>query len=950
MYDFKAKEPETLEFWKKSKIYEKRKKLNSKGKKYYFLQGPPYTSGRLHIGHAWNNSMKDIILRYKRMKGMNVWDRAGYDMHGLPTENAVMKKLGLKNKEEIEKYGIGRFTKECISLAVSNAKLMDEDLQRLAIWLDYSDPYYPVKPEFIEGEWWLMKRAYEQKRLYKGKKIMPWCTSCETALAKHELEYENVKENSIFLKFKVLNSKNEFLIIWTTTPWTIPFNLAVMANPKIEYAKVKVDDEVWIVAKDLIESVAKATKKKLTVIKKILGKELEGIHYIHPLSEELKEQFSKIKSKNIHTVILSEKYVTTEDGSGLVHSAPGCGPEDYEVGQEYGLGPFNNVNEKGIFENMGEFSGLQTKKDDYKFVDALKKNNSLIAEIKIEHEYATCWRCRKPIIFRATEQWFMKIEDLIKEMLKANKKVKWVPKWGKEAFDNWVNVLKDNSITRQRYWGTPVPVWECSSCKNIEVIGSVKELKEKATTKVPEDLHRPSIDSVLIRCAKCAGEMKRIEDVIDVWIDAGTLSWNCLYYPSRNDLLKELYPADLILEATEQIKLWFSMLLICSIVGFKKPCYKNVYMHGMILDYQGMKMSKSLGNVISPYEVIDKYGSDILRYYMCEVQAGENINFKWEDVKVKQRNLAVFWNLSEYLLNIADKIPAKTKLGLEEKYILSRLNSTIKKSTELLEDYKLDEVITELEKFYLDLSRAYIQMIRDKVNEKDGKQIVGYALYKCITELLKMFSIICPYISEASYQRLKEKFDLKEESIHLYSWPKANEKDIDEKLEKEMKMLQEIMTVILAKREEAKTGLKWPLASAEVTAKDMIRKGLVELLEKQANIKKINLREGDVIDAVLNTEMTPELLGEGYAREISRKIQAMRKNAGLKKEDEIKLAVCASPELIIMLESQKNQMREKVNAKIFEIAADEKILKSLKNRAEEKIKEKTVKIGFDVLA
>ena len=678
------------------------------------------------------------------------------------------------------------------------------------------------------------------------------------------------------------------------------------------------------------------------------GKELEGIKYIHPFENELKRQFEQIKSKSLHSVILSEQYVTTEDGSGLVHCAPGCGPEDFEAGSEYGLPPFNNVNEKGIFENMGEFSGFQAKRDDHKFVDALKKNNALITETKIEHEYATCWRCRKPIIFRATEQWFMKIEDLIKEMLKTNNKVNWVPKWGKEAFDNWVRVLKDNSITRQRYWGTPVPVWECS-CKNTEVIGSIKELKEKATTKVPEDLHRPQIDSVLLRCPKCAGEMKRIEDVIDVWIDAGTLSWNCLYYPLRTDLLKELYPADLILEATEQVKLWFSMLLICSMVGFKKPCYKNVYMHGMILDYQGMKMSKSLGNVISPYEVIDKYGADILRYYMCEVPAGENINFKWEDVKVKQRNLAVFWNLTEYLLNLADEIPAKVKLDLEEKYILSRLNSVIKKSTELLENYKLDEVITELEKFYLEISRVYIQMIRDKSNDKEGKDRVVYALNKCITELLKMFSIICPFISEAAYQKLREKFKLNEESIHLSEWPEANEKEIDAKLEKEMAVVQEILTFVLAEREKAKIGLKWPLASAEIMSKEKIRKELVELLEKQANIKKINFREGDVIDVSLNTEMTDELLGEGYARELTRKIQSARKKAGLKKENEINIMIQADAELIYMLKAHVKMLKERVNAKKLGFMDVNEKVKGYKTEQSETIKDKNIKISFNVL-
>ena len=950
MYDFKIKETEILEFWQKNRIYEKRKKLNSKGKKFYFLQGPPYTSGKMHIGHAWNNSMKDIALRYLRMKGLNVWDRAGYDMHGLPTENKTQMDLGLKDKADILKFGVEKFIKKCEETALMYAKLMDQDFLRLGIWLDYSDPYYPIKTEFIEGEWWLIKKAFEQKRLYKDKKIMHWCANCETALAKHELEYENIKENSIFLKFQVAG-KNEFLILWTTTPWTIPFNLAVMVNPKLDYVKAKADKkEVWIIAKELVESVAKATKKKLTIIDTIKGKNLEGIKYIHPLYNELKKQFDSLKSKNLHSVILSEQYVTTETGSGLVHCAPGCGPEDYEVGKKYGLIPFNNLNEKGIFEDMEGFSGLTAKKDDDKFIDVLKKKNAVIAETKVEHEYAHCWRCHKPIIFRATEQWFLKIEDLIDEMRKENKKVRWIPEWGKGAFDSWLEALKDNSITRQRFWGAPVPIWECS-CGNIEVIGSLEELKEKATTKVPDDIHKPWIDSVVLKCDTCAGEMRRVPDVIDVWIDAGTLSWNCLYYPKRTDLFKELFPADFILEATEQVKLWFSMLQICSMVALRKPCYKSVYMHGMILDYQGMKMSKSLGNVISPYEVIDKFGADILRYYMCEVPAGENISFNWENVKTKQRNLTVLWNISNYIIDLAGKEnpeKLKVKLNLEEKYILSRLNSTIKKATELLESYKLDEVITELERSYLEISRAYIQMTREKVIDEEGKKIVLYTTYKCMNELLKMFSIVCPFITEAIYQNLKEKFKLKEESIHLSSWPKADEKEIDEKLEKEMQIMQDVLTVALAEREKVQIGLKWPLASAEARAKGEIRKELIELLEKQANIKKINLMAGDVADVNLNTEMTKELLAEGYMREIARKIQAARKNAGLKKENKIDLTIAADPELTEMLKSQEKMLKERVNASNLIFAKSEKELKGCKTTAEEKIRDKILKIGFDI--
>jgi len=708
VYDFKKIEEEVLKFWKEKKIYEKVKKENKKGKRFYFLQGPPYTSGRLHIGHAWNNSLKDVVLRYKRMMGFNVWDRAGYDMHGLPTENAVQKKLGIKDKLGIEEYGVEKFIKECINFSSENAKLMDKDLERLGVWMDFEDAYWPIKNEFIEGEWWLIKKAWEQGRLYKGKKIMHWCAECETSLAKHELEYENVRENSIFLKFKVKNKAKEYLIIWTTTAWTTPFNLAVMVNPELEYVRAEVETnsgkEIWIVAKALASVfISGLMSYKFKIIEEFKGDELEGLEYLHPLHKELGKIYDELKRKwkKVHTVLLSSEYVDTSAGSGLVHSAPGCGPEDFEVCQKYGIGAFNLLDEKGYFKGMNGFDGLRAKKDDTKIIEYLEKNGSLIKETEVEHEYAHCWRCHNPVIYRATEQWFMKVEDLIPKLLDFNKKIRWQPKFASKNYDLWIENLKDNGITRQRYWGCPVPIWVCE-CDNIEVIGRLDELKKKAE-KVPEDLHKPWIDDIKLKCKKCGNNMIRVPDVIDVWVDSGTTSWNCLYYPKEKKYFK-FWPVDFILEATEQIKLWFSMLQMCSVVAFGKSSYKNVYCHGMILDYQGMKMSKSLGNIISPYEVVDKYGSDVLRYYMCETPAGENINFNWETVKIKQRNLNVLYNLANFLKDLKKQGKENKKVDLEEKFILSRKNSTIKKVTELMDEYRIDEIIREIENLFLDLS------------------------------------------------------------------------------------------------------------------------------------------------------------------------------------------------------------------------------------------------------
>ncbi len=932
MYDFKEVEEETLKYWKQKKIYEKVKKKNSKGKKFYFLQGPPYTSGRLHIGHAWNNSLKDVVLRYKRMQGFNVWDRAGYDMHGLPTENAVQKKLGIKDKSEIEKYGVEKFIKECIKFSSENAKIMDKDLEKLGIWMDFENAYWPIKNEFIEGEWWLIKKAWEKKRLYKGKKIMHWCADCETSLAKHELEYENVTDNSIYVAFK-LKDKEGYLVIWTTTPWTIPFNLGIMVNPKLEYAKVFSKGKNYYVAKELFEKFKEIIKdKNAKILETIKGKNMEGWEYIHPFSDVVNYKNLKKESPKTHSVLLSEQYVNIDTGTGLVHCAPGCGPEDYEVGESYKIKPFNNLDEKGVFFNMNKFNGLVAKKDDEKFVKALEDRNVLLGEEKVSHEYAHCWRCRNPIIFRATEQWFMKIEDLISQILEFNKKVNWQPKFASKNYDNWIENLKDNGITRQRYWGCPAPIWQCENkkCQNIEVIGDSNELRKKGG-EVPKDLHKPWIDNVKLKCKKCGGKMTRIPDVIDVWVDSGTTSWNCLYYPKTKKYFN-LWPADFILEATEQIKLWFSMLQMCSAIAFGKSAYKNVYCHGMILDYQGVKMSKSLGNIISPYEVIDKYGADILRYYMCEVSAGENINFNWEDVKLKQRNLNILYNISNFIINLRKQTKIKKSLNIEERYILSKKNSTIEKVTALMEDYRIDEIIKEIENLFLDLSRVYIRLTREKTNTKEAGKVL-YVLEDVYSDILKMFSIICPFITENLY---KETF--RKESVHLSSWPKADKKKINERLEKEFETALKIIEVGLASRDKVQIGLKWPLAKAVIYGDYKLNKNILEIIKGQLNVKNIEIKKGKELVVNLDTKMTPELESEGYAREMSRQIQAFRKSLGLEKNDEIKLIIITDEKFKEILEKQESFIKERTNSKKLNIVTTSK--ETFKNKVDFKIRDK----------
>ncbi len=1033
-------EPGILTYWQKNKIYEKSCKKNKGKTKFYFLQGPPYTSGRIHAGQAWNNSLKDIALRYKRMKGFDVWDRAGYDMHGLPTENKVQSILKLNIKKDIVSYGVDKFIKECIKFSSEGALQMNNDLQRLGIWFDYENAYWPIKNAFMEGEWWFIKRAHEKKRIYKGKKVMTWCASCETALAKHELEYKTIKDDSVFLKFKIKNKENEFLVVWTTTPWTIPFNLAVMVNPELEYVKAKVENEIWITAKALVGPLVRSVAgKDFEIIEEFKGDKLKGTEYEHPLQREI-TFFKTVKSPHLHTVVLNEEYVDASAGSGLVHCAPGCGPEDFEVGAKHELPPFNQIDERGIFFGMGKFSRFVARKDDKKFVEELDKINSLIAVTQVEHEYPHCWRCKNPVVFRTTEQWFMKVEDLKDEIMAMNKNVYWYPPRGKDIFNAWVSNLKDNSITRQRFWGTPVPIWECGECNKITVVGSADELAGISTTKLPNDLHKPWIDEVKVRC-KCGEKISRIPDVIDVWIDSGTTSFTSLGYPKIKEHFEKLFPADLILEATEQVRLWFSMLAICSAIAFDKSSYKNVYMHGMLFDYQGMKMSKSLGNIISPYEVIDKYGADVLRVYMCGVAAGENMNFSWEDIQVKQRNLIVFWNIHNYLLDLSKELETaplyinkreiKNGYGAEEKYILSRLHSVIEETTMLFDKYVLDVPIPKIEALFLELSRTYIQMIRDKAasGNKSEKEVVLNTIYTVLLDSLKLFAPLTPFITEKMYLDLKEAFNLKQESIHLYAWPECDERFINKKLEANMQTVNTVIQAILSARERAQLGMRWPVknvlvvSSNEETLKTV--KELEGVIKNQANVKEITARasfkdvkeviKGDfsklkesfdkktpqiiakfatesskkILDRLkkdgkyelkvgkekftilrehliverkypenfletefkdgliyLNTERNPELDAEGYSREIMRRVQSLRKQAGLEKINRISLYLKVDSELLNMLESWTEKLKEKVGARVIKVSSMQPA-KEHKHVSEEKIRGRTVFVCFD---
>jgi isoleucyl-tRNA synthetase len=886
-YDHKLIEPEILKFWEENQIVEKLRKRNSTGKKFYFLEGPPYTSGRVHIGTAWQTSMKDIILRYKRSLNFDVWDRMGYDMHGLPTEQKVMKKFNLNNKEEIEKFGLAKFTKECFIWCQDMMQQMNKDFQRLGITLDYSNPYQPITNNYMEAEWFLIKQAHDKGRLYQGLRTMHWDAATQTAVAKHEIEYQKIKDTSIYVKFQDKDNSSKYYVVWTTTPWTIPLNLAVMVNPEVTYCDVKVGSELWVLAKDLIETVMeKAEIENYSIKEEYKGKKLVRKKYLHPL--KVKEYFPEElqNNPNLFTILESKEYVDTSAGTGLVHCAPGCGPEDYEVGHKNGIPPFNCVNEKGFFENFGEYSGWQAKTDDGKFIDSIEQNEALLTKEDYTHDYPYGERSHQPVIFRTTKQWFFKTEDLKPKMLKANETINWIPKTAKIAFNNWLENLRDNSITKQRYWGTAVPIWQAEENDYI-VVGSLKELEQLSGQKVT-NMHIPEIDKIIIK--KEGKTYKRIPDVLDVWIDAGTASWNCLDYPVNQENFQRYFPADFILEGKDQIRGWFNLLMVASFLAFDKPSFKNVYMNGFLTDVNGVKMSKSLGNIITPDELIEKHGADVLRFYMFRTNAGEDINFSWEECKLKERQLHILWNIQKLLINLSKENNVNVKelkpknLDTTERYILSKLNSTLKQVSELLENYKLDEIIEPIENLFLELSRTYIQMVRDKssLGSNEEKATVVHTIYTVLLETIKIFQLVSPFISEAIYLNLKEEFKLEEESISHFKWSEINEKLIDKKLENSMGITLDLITTSLNAREKAKRGLRWPVQEIIIISNDKNVKKAVKdmqnILMTQTNSKSFVVKE--FLDGV-NVSITPNpgKIGPAYGALSPKVIQLINKNS-----------------------------------------------------------------------
>ncbi|MBI5679300.1 MAG: isoleucine--tRNA ligase [Methanobacterium sp.] len=853
-YDTKLIEENIQKFWNDNDIYNKTKKLREDMPNYSFLDGPPYCSGRIHLGTAWNKIIKDTFLRFKSMSGFNLRRQAGWDTHGLPIEHKVEGLLELKSKKEIEsKIGIANFVEKCKEFAIENKALMTEQFKLLGVWMDWDNPYVTFETKYMESCWWTLKKAHEKDLLINDLRVITWCPRCETALAMAEIDYENKEDPSIYVKFPLNNSKdgNEFILVWTTTPWTLPANLAVCIHPDFDYAYVNVKDEVYIMAEALVESLFEG--QDYNVIKVVKGSDLEGMEYQNPLVEEI-----PIHNKFKH-VILPGEHVTLTEGTGCVHTAPGHGPDDFEIGKKYGLPIFCPVDDAGIFKDeAGKYEGEFVKDADPHIISDLDVHGFLLKEDVINHRYGFCWRCKTPIIYLATQQWFLKITQIKDKMLSELDKVEWVPSWaGESRFRNWIENARDWTISRQRYWGIPIPIWKCEDCGEINVLGSIEELKERAVKgKLEGDfIHRPYVDEITIKC-ECGGAMNRVPDVLDVWIDSGVAGWAALHYPQEKEMFEEWFPYDFITEGHDQTRGWFYSQLGCGVISFDQTPYKKVLMHGFTLDEDGRKMSKSLGNVVEPDEVIAQYGADILRFYLLwGNKPWEDLKFTWDEIKNVNKMFNILWNVyvfSTTYMTIDNFNPTlytenDIKLRDEDRWIISRVNSLAKEVTDALDSLHLHKATRAINNFILeDLSRWYIRLIRGRTwVEKEDPDKLGayYTLYNVLKLLIKVMAPINPHISEEIYQNLvKGVEEDAPESVHMEDW-EFKESLIDTDLEENMDIVRDIIEACARGRDVARYKLRWPVKEIVVVSEDENVLKAVESLKavimEQANTKDI---------------------------------------------------------------------------------------------------------------
>lgn len=868
-----------LSFWEKQEIYRRAKELCRAGPKYYFLDGPPYVTNVPHAGTAWNKILKDIVIRIKRMQRYNVSDQPGYDCHGLPIEVQVEEQLNVESKKDIEqKIGIERFIEACKRYAETNIEAQTRVFKDLGIWMDWEKPYITFDNYYVESVWWTIKKAYDKGLLKQGLLVVHWCSRCETALAGYEVtdEYREVTDYSIFVKFRTREDPKESILIWTTTPWTLPSNMAVLVHPKEIYVKARSGDEVFVLAKSRVGEVF--GNKKYSILEEFPGENLAGNKYSAPLDMESPEL---AKVGNAHFVIANEKYVSMEEGTGCVHAAPGHGEEDFEVCTQHNIPVFSPIDDSGKFtEEAGKYHGLSTVEASKLIIEDLRSKGLLFDESRIQHLYPHCWRCKTPLLLRATDQWFLTVTSFKEKMLAENEKVKWVPEWaGSKRFRDWLEGARDWVISRQRYWGVPLPIWVCQSCGNRECIGSLEELVSRAKLHSDHiDLHRHFVDKVTFNCRSCGGTMKRVQDIIDVWLDSGVASWASIGYPSHRTEFERLWPTDMIIEAHDQTRGWFYSQLGAGIVAFDRVPYKTVLMHGHVLDATGQKFSKSLGNFVAPQDAIAKHGRDALRLYLVGNTLWEDPRFSWERLEDVAGNLQTIWNtyvFASTYMNLDKFSPAnwpperlRENMEPEDLWVMSRTQNTVKAVLAAYDSYQPHLAVKALVDFYIeDLSHGYVRFVRKRtwLEEDKSEKLAAYStLYYALKTVLVLLAPVTPFIAEQLFLAMFRRAEPSSpESIHLMGLPEVKESWIDEGLEKKMRTVQEIVSSSLAARMKAKMKLRQPMREMVVLTDSETALGAVKHLEslilEQANTKKLQILPVRKRETFMELVLRPDL-------------------------------------------------------------------------------------------
>ena len=1001
--NFVEREKQVEKFWEDNQIFEKSMKVREGNPSYVFYDGPPTANGKPHIGHVETRVIKDMIPRYRTMKGYQVPRKAGWDTHGLPVELEVEKKLGLDGKDQIEKYGVEPFIEQCKESVWKYEGMWEDFSHTVGFWADMKNPYVTYHNDYIESEWWALKEIWKKGLLYEGHKIVPYCPGCGTPLSSHEVAqgYKDVKERSAVVRFKV-KGEDAYILAWTTTPWTLPSNVALCVNPDEDYVKVTSKGYTYYMAAALVDTVL---GEGAEVLEHYQGKDLEFKEYepLFPYAEK------RIGNKKAYYVVC-DTYVTLTDGTGVVHIAPAFGEDDSKVGHRYDLPFVQLVNEKGEMTEETPWAGTFCKKADMAVLQALEDKDLLFDAPLFEHSYPHCWRCDTPLIYYARETWFIRMTAVKEDLIRNNNTINWIPESiGKGRFGDWLENVQDWGLSRNRYWGTPLPVWQCE-CGHQDCIGSIEELKEKADN-CPDDieLHRPYIDAVTIKCPKCGKEMHRVPEVIDCWFDSGSMPFAQHHYPFENkETFEKQFPAQFISEAVDQTRGWFYSLLAISTLLFNKAPYENVIVLGLVQDENGQKMSKSKGNAVDPFDALQTYGADAIRWYFYTSSAPWlPSRFAGKTVVEGQRKfMGTLWNTYAFFVLYAniDNFDATKysleydKLAVMDKWLLSRLESTVKAVDDNLANYRIPEAAKALQSFVDDMSNWYVRRSRERFWAKGMEQdkINAYmTLYTALVTVAKAAAPMIPFMTEDIYQNLVKSIDASApESIHLCDFPEVHENWIDPKMEEDMADLLEIVVMGRAARNTANIKNRQPIGTMYVKSEFQLSEFYKEIIEDELNVKEVVFKddiadfisysfkpqmrtvgpkygkllnkiktvlseldgnkamaelkstgelkldidgqeivlleedllidmaqmEGYVsesdhtITVVLDTNLTPELIEEGFVRELVSKIQTMRKEAGFEVMDKIRVYAKDNDKIVDIMKNHGDEIKSEVLA------------------------------------